>query len=210
MNLSAYAKHRKERGLRGASHVAVLKAIDSGRLHEPAVRKEGKNWVIDPVLADGQWADNTDPMRTEALPPPPPPAKPTPKLKAAAEPALPAKPQEKPARPPATPASPATPATAGTPPATDPGGPSLAQAKRAIAVYQAELARLSVMREKGELVLAEEVKGEAARLARQVRDLLLIIPSRNAARVAAMGDPEEVRSLLQGEIEGALRGLAGG
>jgi hypothetical protein len=204
VNLQAYARHRKERGLRGASHVAVLKAIDSGRLHEPAVRKEGKNWVIDPVLADGQWADNTDPMRTEALPPPPPPAKPTPKPKAAAEPALPAKPQEKPARPPATPA------TTATPPASDPGGPSLAQAKRAIAVYQAELARLSVMREKGELVLAEEVKGEAARLARQVRDLLLIIPSRNAARVAAMGDPEEVRSLLQGEIEGALRGLAGG
>jgi outer membrane biosynthesis protein TonB len=201
VNLSAYAKHRKERGLRGASHVAVLKAIDSGRLHEPAVRKEGKNWVIDPVLADGQWADNTDPMRTEALPPPPPPAKPTPKPKAAAEPAPAARPQEKPAQ---------APATTATPPATDPGGPSLAQAKRAIAVYQAELARLSVMREKGELVLAEEVKGEAARLARQVRDLLLIIPSRNAARVAAMGDPEEVRSLLQGEIEGALRGLAGG
>lgn len=181
--------------------MAVLKAIDSGRLHEPAVRKEGKNWVIDPVLADGQWADNTDPMRTEAPPPPQPPAKPTPKPKAAAEPAPAARPQEKPAQ---------APATTATPPATDPGGPSLAQAKRAIAVYQAELARLSVMREKGELVLAEEVKGEAARLARQVRDLLLIIPSRNAARVAAMGDPEEVRSLLQGEIEGALRGLAGG
>jgi hypothetical protein len=194
MNLQAYAAHRKAMGLRGTSHVAVLKAIDSGRLHEPAVRKEGKNWVIDPVLADGQWADNTDPMRTEAPPPPPPPAKPTPKPKAAAEPAPAAQ----------------APATTATPPATDPGGPSLAQAKRAIAVYQAELARLSVMREKGELVLAEEVKGEAARLARQVRDLLLIIPSRNAARVAAMGDPEEVRSLLQGEIEGALRGLAGG
>lgn len=185
--------------------MAVLKAIDSGRLHEPAVRKEGKNWVIDPALADGQWADNTDPMRSEVPPPPPPSQKPSPKPKAAAaEPAPPAKPQEKPAK------APTTPATAGTPPATDPGGPSLAQAKRAIAVYQAELARLSVMREKGELVLAEEVKGEAARLARQVRDLLLIIPSRNAARVAAMGDPEEVRSLLQGEIEGALRGLAGG
>ena len=176
--------------------MAVLKAIDSGRLHEPAVRKEGKNWVIDPLVADQQWADNTDPMGADV--PPVPNPKPAPKPVEAAK--LP----EKPARPPATPA------TAGTPPATDPGGPSLAQAKRAIAVYQAELARLSVMREKGELVLAEEVKGEAARLARQVRDLLLIIPSRNAARVAAMGDPEEVRSLLQGEIEGALRGLAGG
>jgi len=40
MNLQAYAAHRKAMGLRGTSHVAVLKAIDSGRLHEPAVRKE--------------------------------------------------------------------------------------------------------------------------------------------------------------------------
>jgi hypothetical protein len=37
--------------------------------------------------------------------------------------------------------------------------------------------------------------------------LLLIIPSRNAARLAAMSDPEDVRSLLEEEIEGALKGL---
>jgi hypothetical protein len=46
MNLQAYANHRKALEIRKTSHVTVLKAIDSSRLHEPAVQKEGKNWVI--------------------------------------------------------------------------------------------------------------------------------------------------------------------
>jgi hypothetical protein len=54
----------------------------------------------------------------------------------------------------------------------------------------------------------QDVRTEASRLARQVRDLLLIIPSRNAAKVATMQDAEEIRALLQAEIESALRGLA--
>jgi phage terminase Nu1 subunit (DNA packaging protein) len=64
------------------------------------------------------------------------------------------------------------------------------------------------MKARGEMVLAEQVKQEAARPGRQVRDLLLMIPSRNAAKVATMQDAEEIRSLLQAEIESALRGLA--
>jgi hypothetical protein len=172
MNLQAYADHRKAHGLRGTSHVAVLKAIESGRLTEPAVRKDGKHWRIDATLADAQWAGNTsripddDPTPPE-LPPPPNTRQPHP---------------------------------AG-------GGPSLAEAKRARAVYEAELTRLELMKEKRELILADDVKQEASRLAKQVRDLLLMIPTRNAAKVATMQDQEEVRSLLQSEIESALRGL---
>jgi phage terminase Nu1 subunit (DNA packaging protein) len=64
------------------------------------------------------------------------------------------------------------------------------------------------MKEKGELVLVQDIRQEASRLARQVRDLLLIIPSRNAAKVASMQDAEAIRALLQAEIESALRGLA--
>jgi phage terminase Nu1 subunit (DNA packaging protein) len=64
------------------------------------------------------------------------------------------------------------------------------------------------MKEKGELVLAADVRQEASRLARQVRDLLLIIPNRLAAKLAGMTDQDQVRSELQGEIESALRGLA--
>jgi phage terminase Nu1 subunit (DNA packaging protein) len=64
------------------------------------------------------------------------------------------------------------------------------------------------MKAKAELVLAADVKQEASRLARQVRDLLLIIPNRLAAKLAGMTDQDQVRSELQGEIESALRGLA--
>lgn len=165
MNLQGYAAHRKARGLRGTSHVAVLQAIQSGRLTEPAARKIDGRWHIDASLADAQWAGNTN-----AAPPPDPSAR-------------------------------NMPHPAG-------GGPSMADAKRMRAIYQAERERLAVMREKGELILADTVKAEAARLARQVRDLLLMIPARCAAQAAALTDPEEVRDLLEREIEQALRGLA--
>ena len=73
--------------------------------------------------------------------------------------------------------------------------------------YDAERARVGALRERGEALSRVDVETRAAKLARQVRDLLLIIPSRNAARLAAMGDPEAVRALLEEEIESALKGL---
>jgi len=59
VNLQAYANHRKAQGLRGVSHVAVLNAINEGRLTAPAVRREGRSWIIDPTLADAQWSERT-------------------------------------------------------------------------------------------------------------------------------------------------------
>jgi hypothetical protein len=73
--------------------------------------------------------------------------------------------------------------------------------------YNAERARLAALMERKEVGSLSEVRTRAAKLARQVRDMLLIIPSRNAARLAAMSDPEDVRALLEQEIEGALKGL---
>ena len=172
MNLEGYAAHRKARGLRGTSHVAVLKAIESGRLTEPAARKVGSRWQIDPTLADMQWAGNTSNM------------------------------------PEADPSAPLPPPPAGRQPHPAGAGPSLAEAKRAKAVYEAELTRMEMMQARKELILADDVKQEASRLAKQVRDLLLNIPTRNAAKVATMQDQEAVRALLQSEIETALRGLA--
>jgi hypothetical protein len=61
MNLQAYANHRKALGLRGTSHVAVLNAINDGRLGAPAVQRQGRSWEINPELADQQWADATHP-----------------------------------------------------------------------------------------------------------------------------------------------------
>jgi pyridoxine/pyridoxamine 5'-phosphate oxidase len=61
VNLQAYANHRKALGLRGTSHVAVINAYNDGRLSEPAVRREGRSWIINAELADEQWAARTDP-----------------------------------------------------------------------------------------------------------------------------------------------------
>ncbi len=86
--------------------------------------------------------------------------------------------------------------------------PGIDTSRERKAHYDAEVARLEALRARDELVLTQEVKQEASRLAKQVRDLLLMIPSRNAARVVTMQDQEQVRALLQSEIETALRGLA--
>ena len=41
--------------------MAVLKAIERGRLMPPAVERQGRSWEINPELADQQWADTTHP-----------------------------------------------------------------------------------------------------------------------------------------------------
>lgn len=85
--------------------------------------------------------------------------------------------------------------------------PDLIDSQRRKEHYLAERAKVAALRDREEVGNLSEVRARAAKLARQVRDLLLIIPSRNAARLAAMSDPEDVRSLLEEEIEGALKGL---
>ncbi len=190
MNLQAYANHRKALGLRGTSHVAVINAIKAERLSPPAVQRKGSRWIIDPELADEQWATRTDPSefgghagggsRPIGIETPAPIVKQRPDL---------------PDAPPAAAAK---------------GGPSLAVSKQVKAAYEAKLTELQYKERSGEMGNLQDVRKEASRLARQVRDLLLIVPSRNAAKVAAMSDPEDIRALLQQEIEGALKGLANG
>ena len=61
LSIRAYAKHREERGLTGASPWSVQKALKEGRIHKTA---DGK---IDPVAADREWEQNTNPtMRRQA------------------------------------------------------------------------------------------------------------------------------------------------
>jgi hypothetical protein len=160
--------------------VAVLNAINDGRLSAPAVQRQGRSWIIDSALADAQWASRTDPSERGAM-------------------------GGGTARPIGT-TSAAAPTT-DQPPAATKGGPPLAISKQVKAAYEAKLTELEYKERSGEMGNLQDVKRQAAKLARQVRDLLLIIPSRNAARLAAMSDPEDVRSLLEEEIEGALKGL---
>jgi len=86
--------------------------------------------------------------------------------------------------------------------------PGLDVSRERKAHYDAEVARLEALKERGELVPNYEVVREASRLARQVRDLLVPIASRNAAALATMQDTDAIRALLEGEIYSALRGLA--
>ena len=183
MNLQAYANHRKALGLRGTSHVAVRDACLDGRLTPPAVRREGRSWIINAELADEQWATRTDPSEKGAM-------------------------GGGTARPIGVEAPVVMTAADQPPPAAAKGGPSLAVSKQVKAAYEAKLTELEYKERSGEMGNLQDVRKEATRLARQVRDLLLIVPSRNAAKVAAMSDPEEIRALLQAEIESALRGLA--
>lgn len=61
LSIRAYAKHREEQGLTGASPWSVQKALKEGRIHKTA---DGK---IDPVAADREWEQNTNPtMRRQA------------------------------------------------------------------------------------------------------------------------------------------------
>ena len=187
MNLQQYANHRKALGLRGTSHVAVINAIKGERLTPPAVRREGSRWIINPELADEQWATRTDPSEYGG------------QAGGGSRPiGIETLVQQRPATPPPPPAAAAK------------GGPSLAVSKQVKAAYEAKLTELEYKERSGEMGNLQDVRKEPARLARQVRDLLLIVPSRNAAKVAAMSDPEDVRALLQQEIELALKGMANG
>ena len=183
MNLKQYADHRKALGLRGQTHVAVINACNDGRLSEPAVRREGRSWIINAELADEQWATRTDPSEYGG------------QAGGGSRPiGIETPVQQRPATLPSSP--------------SPKGGPSLAVSKQVKAAYEAKLTELEYKERSGEMGNLQDVRKEAARLARQVRDLLLIVPSRNAAKVAVMSDPEEIRALLQAEIESALRGLA--
>ena len=187
MNLQAYANHRKALGLRGTSHVAVINAIKGERLTPPAVRREGSRWIINPELADEQWATRTDPSEYGG------------QAGGGSRPiGIETLVQQRPATSPPPPAAAAK------------GGPSLAVSKQIKAAYEAKLTELEYKERSGEMGNLQDVRKEAARLARQVRDLMLIVPSRNAAKVAAMSDPEDIRALLQQEIELALKGMANG
>lgn len=58
MALRAYARRR------GVSPAAVVKAIDDGRLEASVGRTDtGARFIADPVLADREWAENTDRTR---------------------------------------------------------------------------------------------------------------------------------------------------
>ncbi len=76
-----------------------------------------------------------------------------------------------------------------------------AKARAARELYQAQLAKMELDRQRGVLVRADEVRVGAFNLARKARDQLIALPERLAAILAATLDAAEVQRILEEEIE---------
>ena len=85
---------------------------------------------------------------------------------------------------------------------------SRAEAERQIKVLQRRLLQLDVAEREGQLVDADEMKKAVFERGRRVRDLLLGLPVRIAADLAAEGDPARVSILLERSLVEALGGIA--
>ena len=154
LSIRAYARHR------GVSHVAVKKAIDTGRI---TPLPDG---TIDPDTADAQWAQNTlQPRRS-----------------AAQEQASIPKPRRAPASADATPPRDAP--EPSTPPLSA-GGTSLLQARTVNEVLKAQLNKVELAHRKKELVDRAQAVAHVFKLARIERDAWLNWPARISGQMAS-------------------------
>jgi hypothetical protein len=152
LSIRAYARHR------GVSHVAVKKAIDTGRI---TALPDG---TIDPDAADAQWAQNTlQPRRAAA------------QEKVGTTKARPA---------PAEATLPRDAADASTAPVSA-GGTSLLQARTVNEVLKAKLNNLELAHRKKELVDRAQAVAHVFKLARIERDAWLNWPARISGQMAS-------------------------
>jgi hypothetical protein len=150
LSIRAYARHR------GVSHVAVKKAIDSGRITPEA------DGTLDPARADAEWARNTVPVRQAA------------KVGTAVKPAAAESPRARPQESPEAAA-----------PALSTGGASLLQARTVNEVVKAQTNKLRLAQLKGELVDRAQAIAHVFKLARAERDAWLNWPNRITPILAA-------------------------
>lgn len=154
LSIRAYARHR------GVSHVAVKKAIDTGRITQLS------DGTIDPDTADAQWAQNTLQPRKAAEPVAASitKARPSPVVAETA-------PQREPAEPSAPPLS--------------AGGTSLLQARTVNEVLKAKLKQVELAEKKDELVDRAKAVAHVFKLARNERDAWLNWPARVSGQMAS-------------------------
>lgn len=177
-----YAAHRKELGLTGTSHVAVGKAIDSGRI------KEGEDGLIDFEESDRLWAANTTPAGAARNP--------SGVKKQAEEPP----PREKPRPEPQTQTTPQPDGTAGV---------SLVKAQTMRAVFSAQREKLKFEEESGKKVDRDEIRVNAFNRARRARDMLLSAPARIAPLLIGLTDVLQITMILEDEFRRVAEGIAG-
>lgn len=153
LSIRAYARHR------GVSHVAVMKAIEAGRI------SKDDDGTIDPGRADREWNQNTVAPSKVAV------SKPHPTLKQESP-----KQFEREAAP--EPASTNLPVN----------GTSLLQARTVNEVVKAQTNKVRLARLKGDLVDRSQAIAHVFRLARTERDAWLNWPARVSAQMAAKLD----------------------
>jgi hypothetical protein len=169
LSIRAYARHR------GVSHVAVKKAIDTGRI------TLGADGMIDANRADQEWERNTGSPRASQSNPrvaAPAPAQ-EPYRPAAREPAV------------ETVASPLS-----------SGGTSLLQARTVNEVVKAQTNKVRLARLKGDLVDRSQAIAHVFKLARTERDAWLNWPARISAQIAAtlQLDPHTLHVALEAAV----------
>ena len=183
LSIRAYARHR------GVSHVAVKKAIDTGRI---TPLPDG---TIDPVVADAQWAANTTPTRRSVAEAPS--DKPAPQVAAPAReiPQVSAKAVRDTPEPPT--------------PALSSGGTSLLQARTVNEVVKAQTNKVRLAQLKGELVDRAQAVAHVFKLARAERDAWLNWPARISAQMAAgLGvEPHALHVALDAAVREQLQDL---
>lgn len=167
LSIRAYAQHRKDRGLTGATHGAVRKAIESGRVKPSA---DGK---IDPEKADRDWEAKTDPGRQRQ--------------------SRQKQPQKK-AAPPTEPKH-SDPEVEGETPAADPNDYWKSRAAREY--WESELSRLKAERERGNLIDAKDAERAWGGMVGAARAKALCLPGQLARKIALETDPVICEEMLK-------------
>jgi len=168
--------------IKGCSKAAVTYASKS-RIAGAVVIKDGKKW-LDRDLALELWNKNTADTHTTKVSRPDPVDAPPPRdareLRAKVD-ALP-----------------------------DDSIPELNESRARREHYQAELAKLQVTQQRGELVPVDQVKKEAFALGRSVREALANLADRLSHQLAGETDPARIHKVLSDEHRAALVELADG
>jgi len=177
LGIRAYARSKN------VSHVAVLKAIKTGRLSRAVSHDRAGKPRIDAAIADLEWDENVDPSARRDRKAGGRPTEDEPGLFGRVSRAAERRP-------------------------SDPNLPSYTDSRAIRELYQARLARLEYEKQAGNLVDADGVRVEAYKAARSLRDALLAFPSRISARLASETNEHAVRELLVTEISLVLEELS--
>lgn len=169
--------------MKGVSAPAVHKAIRTGRLKKSVIRGFGKKIKLDPIVAAQEWELNTNHAKRTVGGD----IREITENEGKIENRIQADPGQ-----------------------TIGGAPSINQSNAVLAAYKARIAKIEYEEKLGKLVNASDVKAEAFKIGRVVRDSMLNIPDRVSAEFAGITNAYEINMRLTEEINKALEALQDG